>query len=264
MTKSFEAGFDAVERSAKSTKESASGIGKIATRLEYAARKGEINAMRRELASLETSLGALRQQIANARESWPFRSDEEEDYLRSSYLSELREVASQKEGLETHQQDERLIAHPSIVRVLAPNRAVRVDKRQVSMVRPSYLAQLLVKNQKRQPRFNSTAFLEALYSVYKLVAGLQRSPQQGGVNGGRGPTLPLAQIYQALTSLPGTSREYDRTEFARDLHNLELNGSKRTRSGAEVFFPSTRQGGFSFVNRDGRTITYSTIQFSEP
>ena len=206
----------------------------------------------------------MRQQIANARESWPFRSDEEEDYLRSSYLAELQEVAFQKEGLETHQQDERLIAHPAIVRVLAPNRAVRIDKRQVSTVRPSYLAQLLVKNQKRQPRFNSAAFLEALYSVYKLAAGSQRTPQQGRAISGRSPTLPLSQIYQALTALPGSSREYDRTEFARDLHNLELNGVKRTRSGAEVFFPSTRQGGFSFVNRDGRTITYSAIEFSEP
>ena len=264
MTNSFESSFDAVERSAKSTKESATGIGRIAARLENAAKKGEINAIRREVATLEASLNALRQQVANAKESWPFRPDEEEEYFRNNYLPELRDVASEKEGLETHLQDERLIAHPAIVRALAPNRAVRIDKRQVSTVRPSYLAQLLVKNQKRQPRFNSAAFLESLYNAYKLAADLQRNPNQHGLTVGRGPTLPLSQIYQALTLLPGSSREYDRTEFARDLHNLELNGVKRTRSGAEVFFHSTRQGGFQFVNPDGRVITYSAIQFAEP
>ena len=135
--KSFEAGFDSVERTAKSTKESASQIGKIATRLEKAAQKGEINAMHRELAALDASLGALRQQAANAQGAWPFQPEEEANYLLNGYLSELDQVASKKDLLKTHLQDGRLIAHPSIVRTLPPSRAVRVDKRQVSTIRPS-------------------------------------------------------------------------------------------------------------------------------
>ena len=245
--KSFEAGFDSVERTAKSTKESASQIGKIATRLEKAAQKGEINAMHRELAALDSSLGALRQQAANAQEAWPFQPEEEANYLLNGYLSELDQVASKKDLLKTHLQDGRLIAHPSIVRTLPPNRAVRVDKRQVSTIRPSYLAQVLAKNQKKPARFNSAAFLEALYDDYKLVARLQSGSPQRILSDGRGPTVPLRRIYQALTSLPGISRDYDSTEFARDLYNLDRSGL-RTRSGAEVFFHSTRQGGFQFID----------------
>ena len=263
MNKTFESGFEDVLQSAKATKESATAIGKIAARLENSAKKGEINVIRREMAALDASLATLRQRVANAKESWPYRQDEEEDYLRSNYLFELRQVASQEEGLDTHLQDERLIAHPSVVRVIPSSRAVRVDKKQVSTVRPSYLAQILVKNQNRPPRSNSSMFLEALYDVYRLAADGQKPAEQQASNDRRGPTLPLTRIYQAMTALPGVRRDYDRTEFARGLHNLELDGVRRTRSGAEVFFPSTRQGGFSFVNRDGRTITYSAIQFSE-
>ena len=260
--KGFEMGFAAVERAAQSTKEAASEIGKIATRLENAAKKGEINAMRRELAALEISFGALRQQATNSQEAWPFQPNEEENYLLSGYLSELCQVASEKEQLETHEQDGRLIAHPSIVRTLASTRAVRVDKKQLSTIRPSYLAQLLVKNQKKPARFNTAAFLEALYDDYKLVARVQSGSSQLMSNGGRGPAVPLNRIYEALTSLPGVRRDYDRTEFARDLYNLELS-ELRTKSGAKVLFPSTRQGGFQFVDHDGRIITYGAIQFSE-
>ena len=259
---SFESGFDIVERTAKSTKESASQIGKIATRLEKAAKRGEINAMRRELAALDSSLAALRQQAANAQEAWPFQSEEESNYLLDGYMSELHQVASEKELLKTHLQDGRLIAHPSIVRPLPSNRAVSVDKRQVSTIRPSYLAQLLVKNQKKPARFKTDEFLEALYETYKLVARVQSGSARPSLASGRGPTVQLNRIYQSLTSLPGVRRDYDRTEFARDLYNLELSGS-RTRSGAQVFFPSARQGGFQFVNPDGLVIVYSTIQFSE-
>ena len=258
--KSFEAGFDSVERAAKSTKESASQIGKIATRLENAAKKGEINAMRRELAALEQSLGVLRQQATNAQEAWPFQPEEEEKYLLNSYLSELRQVASEKELLETHEQDGRLIAHPFIVRTLASTHAVRVDKKQISTIRPSYLAKLLAKGQKK-PALNTAAFLAALYDDYKLVARSESSSPQPTSGSGRGLAVPLSRIYQALTSLPGVSRDYDRTDFARDLYNLDLSGL-RTKSGAEVFFPSTRQGGFQFVDPEGRVITYFAIQFS--
>ena len=43
--------------------------------------------------------------------------------------------------------------------------------------------------------------------------------------------MPLDRIYRLFTSLPGSSREYDRTDFARDLYILDTNGPKRTKQG---------------------------------
>ena len=79
--------------------------------------------------------------------------------------------------------------------------------------------------------------------------------------------MPLARIYEIFTSLPGSSREYDKTEFARSLYFLESNGPSHTKSGARVTFPSSTgtrsaSGTFPFVGPDGQVITYYGIQFS--
>ena len=52
--------------------------------------------------------------------------------------------------------------------------------------------------------------------------------------------MPLARIYEIFTSLPGSSREYDKTEFARSLYFLESNGPSHTKSGREFRFRPPR------------------------
>ena len=80
--------------------------------------------------------------------------------------------------------------------------------------------------------------------------------------------MPLDRIYRLLTSLPGINREYDRTDFARDLYNLDSSGLRRTRSGASVSFPASTgtrrpRGLFSFVGPDGRDVEYYGVRFTE-
>ena len=174
------------------------------------------------------------QAVANTVESWAFADEEEERYLDERYSGEFRSVAAEK-GLEIHERDGRLIAHPSIVRLLPRDRAVRIDGRKVSTIRPTHLADLLLKNQKKGSRHRSDAFLESLYAVYSDIV-------QGESSGGLMPddwqrVVPLARIYRLLTSLPGAGRDYDRTDFARDLYRVQADGPTRTRKGATVSFP---------------------------
>ena len=81
--------------------------------------------------------------------------------------------------------------------------------------------------------------------------------------------VPLARIYRLLTSLPGAGRDYDRTDFARDLYRLQANGPMRTRKGAAVSFPAssgTRQAKrdlFTFVGPDGQDVVYYGIRFTK-
>ena len=55
------------------------------------------------------------------------------------------------------------------MRILPGDRAVRVDGKKVAAIRPSHLAGLLLKNQKKPARHRSDRFLEALYTVYAEV-----------------------------------------------------------------------------------------------
>jgi hypothetical protein len=100
--------------------------------------------------------------------------------------------------------------------------------------------------------------MESLYRAYKLVTGTQ---------GMQGTTL--AKVYDALTLLPGSARDYDKSDFARDVYFLQSSDVTMTRTGARVTFPaSTGTKGsselFTFVRPDGSPIVYYGIAFMEP
>ena len=262
---SFEEAFSDTERAANSALKSATDLAKQIRALQKAAKEGNITAIKRSSKNINTALGALRQEVANAVEVWPYTDDQELAYLGNGYLAELQ-GAIREEGLETYEQDGRLISPPSVVRVLPGDRAVRIDKKKVSTLRPPRLAEMLVKNSKKPPRFRADAFLESLYDAYSLVLGEQSSKQLTPHRSGS--VVPLAKIYEALTLLPGVRREYmDNTDFARGIFFLETQGPSSTKKGARVSFPASTgtksgRGTFQFVGPDGQVIRYYAIQFS--
>ena len=258
---SFEQAFSDTEKAATSTLKSAADLAKLARALQKAAKEGNINAIKKACSSLGTALDSLRHEISNAVETWPFKDEEEDKYLKERYADELCHAAEEK-GLVIYERDGMLISYPSIVRVLPGDRAVRIDRKKVSTLRPSHLAAVLVENQKKPPRFRSVAFLKALHERY-LVLTKAEAPRLDR----HGPVVPLARIYEAFTSLPGSKREYSKIDFARDLYLLEDKETLFTKSGARVSFPSstgtkTAKDTFPFVGPDGQVIKYYGIQFS--
>ncbi len=261
---SFEQAFSDTERAATTTRKSAEGLVSLAKQLQKAAKEGNISAIKRVQTRLNSDLDALRQEVANAVEIWPFREEDEEQYLNNQYSAELRHAASER-GLSIQERDGRLISHPSIVRVIPSDRAVRIDKKKLSTIRPSHLAGVLLENQKKPARYQSARFLEALYTVYSDIVkeGSSDRMLEGGSR-----VVPLDRIYRLQTSLPGASREYDRTDFARDLYILDASGPKQTRNGATVDFPSSTgakssTGLFPFVGPDGQDVQYYGVRFTE-
>ena len=262
---SFEQAFSDMEKSAASTVKSAADLTKLARALEKAAKDGNIAAAKRAQHNMSEALNALRQEVANSVESWPFGDDEEQQYLNDGYGQELRTVAAER-GLEIYERDGRMIAHPSIVRVLPGSRAVRIDRKQVSTIRPTRLTDILLDNQRKPPRFRADRFLESLYQVYSEVTREEGSGRM--VTGRQGRVVELQRVYRLFTSLPGSEREYDRTDFTRDLYLLDRDGPRTTSSGLQVSFPASSgtrssRGVFSFVAPDGQVVTYYGIQFSE-
>ncbi len=260
----FEEGFAATEKAADSVLNTLNETSKLARQLQKAAQDGNIAAVRRLTPKLQESLGVIRQEVGNAAQAWPFTPDGELEYLQSSYAGELQEEA-RKKGLQMFERDNRLIAHPSVVRVLPGERAVRVDRRQTSTVRPTKIVTDLEKLQNSPPKSNSQQFLRALYDAYLELADRDTSDQlkMGGV----GQVVRLDRIYKLWTGRPGTSREYNLLDFARDLYSLETSNIREVRTGARVSFPASTgtripRGAISFVAPNGETVLYYGIQFT--
>ena len=262
---SFEQAFSGVERAAADTLIAARELTKIARQLEKAAKVGNVKALKRSQERIEGALVDLSRAARRATGSWPFESGEEERYLAMEYAAELIRTASEQ-GVDVYERDGQLICSPSSVKILPSMRAVRIDKRQASTIRPSYLANILHRNQNKKNTFSSWQFLESLHKVYRELVRMDSSGRLTEWPSGR--VIQLERIYKLFTSLPGAAREYTTTDFARDVYLLEASGHKQTRSGAEVSFPASTgtrrtRGVFHFFGPNGQLFQYSGIRFIE-
>ena len=260
----FEEGFAATEQAADSVLQALGDVSRLARQLQRDAKAGNIAGIRRGTVRLEESLGLIREQVGKAARAWPFAQEDEPAYLQNRYAAELQEVAGEN-GLQLFERDGRLIAHPSVLRVLPGERAVRIDRRQSSAIRPTKIVADLAKLQRSPPRFRHQPFLESLYSAYLALAQSDTADrlQLGGV----GQVVRLDRIYNLFTGLPGARREYSQLDFARDLYSLESSGVNEVRSGARVTFPASTgtrnpRGTISFVGPNGEPILYYGIQFT--
>jgi hypothetical protein len=251
----FEQGFEETERAADAAAKAVGSLLAATKQLKKAARDGDTGAIRRSSERLGLTMDAVRQEVANVRGSWPFGEDEEEAYLKNDYETELLAVA-RATGLRMDQRDGRLLAFPSIVRVLPADRSLRIDRKRVLSIRPSRVIAALKANQTKKPRFAADRFLESLFRAYRLIVG----------PGAQGSTQALADVYEAFTLLPGSTGDYGQSDFARDLFILDRSGLTRTKAGASLSLPASTgtksaRGTFTFVAPDGELVTYFGVRF---
>lgn len=258
----FEQAFDDVERAAEAAQKAAARLASTANALKKAAQAGNVAAIRRGPDRLGEAMEEARQEVERAAASWPFSESEEADYLKDGYAAELQAVSAEK-GLSLYERDGQLISPPSILRILPDRRSVMLDRKSRSTIRPSWLAELLLRNKGKSSGFTPAQFLEALYAVYADITGPSTSISKQG-----GSVVPLARIYRLMTALPGIGRNYDRMDFGRDLYMLDSQGPRITRKGLEVSFSSS--GGkynprdlLYFVNPDGVSINFYGVEFRE-
>ena len=260
----LEQAFGDAEEAAEAARKSAASVVSHAKALAKAAHTGDIAGIKRCQERLRDAVAALQKEVSNADSYWPFTDDEERRILDEEYIETLKTIAAQKD-LRMFEREGLLMSYPSIVRVLPAERAVRVDRKKISTIRPSYLVGLLRARQEKTSAFPPQRFLESLYGVYGDIVGRASSDL---LHTQSGRVVPLVRIYKLMTALPGAARDYDRSDFARDLYTLDSQGPRHTRSGAEVSFPSstgTRQRKsdlFSFVGPDGESVEYYGIRFS--
>ena len=259
----FEEGFADVERAADSVDSALRGASGTARRLRKAAKDGNIAAIRRETERLLSELTAVQQAVGNAKDAWPFESEQEREYLEHSYTDEIQNVAA-THGLDLFVIDGRVIAHPSILSTLAGDRSVRINRQKSQAIRPQSVVERLKGLQTKPPRFNTQQFLDALYNAYLDLA--EPETTNSLKLGKSGEVIVLKRLYNLMTGLPGARRDYTELDFARDVHALVTSGQWVTRNGSSTAsFPASARSGrdiIRYIDPDGDEIRYYGIQFS--
>ncbi len=225
-------------------------------------KEGNLKEIQSAMNDVEKAELVLRQQIATAKEGWNFDID---TYLNSgNFVKEILSTAEQK-GVRIFERDDRLYSYPVLVRVLASERSVLIDKAREKRIRPTVLVNRLKELQKKPPRFRPEAFLEALHEAYQKALRIKGSRDKNSPD--TGEVVALVDIYDLLTLLPGQSREYSRQEFARDIYLLDRSGVGDTKDGSRLSLPASTgtkisSRTFNVINEYGEEKRYYGIAFT--
>ncbi|MBF8299245.1 MAG: hypothetical protein HW397_294 [Dehalococcoidia bacterium] len=245
------------EGDADQTLKVAEAFVRSARKLRSAARTGNLKEIRSLVEAGERALAGLRQQFANTKDGWMF--DEVKHFESGLFARELMAAGARSDVI-IMERDDRLYCYPSLIRVLATDRAVYIDRKREGRVRPSFLVGRLKEIQKKPARFRPETFLAALQAAYVKQVAMQPKWRLED-----GPVVLLADIYELFTLLPGQTGEYTKQEFVRDVFLLHKSGVEVTKTGARVSFPTTGRvtaKTLSVIDQSGVEQRYYGIAFS--
>lgn len=255
----LEAALQQTEADADASLKAVAAVTKSLKRFRQVVHDGNLREMKAALSAVEQTTQALQQQVTATAERWDF--DETSYFGSGAYSREVLETAARMQ-VAIFEQDERLYCYPSLVRVLASERSILIDRTRERRLRPSIVVEHLRSLQERPPRFRPDAFLQALFAAYRIL--IQR---HGAGALQRGPVERLGQVYELLTLLPGQSREYSGQEFARDIYLLDRSGVTTTRDSFVVSFPASTgtksaSGVITAITETGQERRYWGIAFN--
>ncbi len=252
------------EASAEATLTAVNKVASSVKKFRDTVKKGDLRELPKMIEAAEQAIAALRQQFANAKESWDF---DEETYLSSGgFHSELVEAARQA-GVKIFEQFGMIYCYPYLIRIKAQERAIQIDKIKERRLRPSFLARHLKKLQNKPPKSPTKlqAFLECLFTAYSKILSHQKEEALA-----TGKVIKLLDIYQLLTLLPGQSNEYTKEDFAWDIYLLDKTGVATTNQGMVLaLIPPATAGKTSrrhlkVITEEGQEKSYYGISFKRP
>lgn len=245
----LEARLEEVQKSAKS-------VVSAISRTRAAVKGGRVADIGKGLAGISQRIAEADAAAGGLASVWSFDAAA---YLADGrFLTDLKAAAAEN-GLSLFENDGRIYCFPLLLRADAKEVGVRIGKRLERRIRPSALARLLAKEQKRPQRFREEQFLEMLYSAWRRLVGAEWR------SSGTGPAVALADIHEVLTLLTGRDY-YPIEEFARDLLLLDRKPELRTRDGCRFEFPksTTSKGRMKRMvayDEKGRERTYIAVRF---
>jgi hypothetical protein len=231
----LEGALASVERAVEASGKAVAALARELKRAHAAAAVGQVRELRRALDAGRAMADDIVERVGAAATAYDV---DDVDLLASgAYAKELLAVAEAAD-VAMFAEDDRLLCYPSIVRVLPGDLALEIDRKRARGIRPSVVVAQLAKAQRAGPRFKPAPFLASLIGAYDLVVAGKGKPP--------GAVVRLLDVYNALTLLPGQSRDYTRAEFARDLHLLDQSGEIADPGGRRLRWAAssgTRQAG---------------------
>jgi len=252
----LDAALAAAEGQADAALRLATGLIGQLRRVKAAAVSGQLRDLRRDLDGTQEAAAHVAAAAAELRAGFTF---DDHAYLASgAYTKELLAAAADA-GVEAFEEDDRVLAYPSVIRLLPAERALEIDRRRERRLRPSVVVRLLAAAQGRSPRFKPEPFLKSLLAAYELVVAHDRKQPDAVVR--------LVDVWEVLTLLPGQARDYSRQEFARDLYLLDQSAETAVpRSGRRLRWAAstgTRGAGvLTTIARGGQQQRYWGIAFT--
>jgi hypothetical protein len=251
----FEEALNTAQRAATAVADAAKALQQASNALVKVATSGDVAKLHAEVERIKSLTEAVRLASLNAANAWPFREEQEEQYLQGPYLDELRKTAANA-GVDLRPYGGGFAAFPCLITIEPASRTARIDRQRTRALRPSALVKEIAAVQARKPRLKPEQFIEVLHRAYLLVVGEDRA--------GSGATLN--EVYDALTLLPGSTREYGKAEFVRDVHLLNRSGVTTTRRGAALNLPAstgtkTKANVLDIVDERGERHLYYGISF---
>lgn len=251
----LEAALAQAQSDAEAALKAAATVVRELKRARASALTGQIRDLTKALATANEAVEQLAGVVYEAAAD--FDLDATEHLQSGAYTKELLAAAAAA-GLAMFEEDGRLLSYPSLVRLVAGDAAIEIDRRRERRIRPSVVVELLAKAQQAGSRFKAEPFLESLAAAYELVLARQGKADAAVVK--------LLDVYAVLTLLPGQARDYSKQEFARDLYLLDLDGHATTKSDRRLRWSAstgTRQAGvLTTVARSGQKQRYWGIAFS--
>lgn len=247
-----------VAQASKSTKRVATALGAASK----SSVQGDLAALRRSLNDAQDALRVAQADIANAVSSWSFDEEAEQAFFRSGAFTSELEAAAGAAGLDIQKDEGQLMCYPVTLRVDSARRLVLIDKKPHRAIRPSMLVAHLRDVQKRPPKSKAAVFIESLHSAWDYARHLEAGAHEPAKG------VRVDRVYAALTIAPGSTKEYTKQEFARDLYLLEVSNIRTTKKGSLVHFSratgtKSPTGVVSVIGEDGRRVLYSSIEFTE-
>ena len=246
-----------LETDADALGKTAVAVTKAAKTLRQGAAIGDLRQIAKALDEGDTLLKTITQQFANAKSAWP--ADEDAYIASRAYIDELK-AAAQAKQLKMFEQDDRLFAYPSLVRVIPGEKVIQIDRSKVRRLRPTVVVAELLRLQGEPQRFRAEPFLEALKSAYDILCATDKQQEIAS------PVKRLVSLYDMFTLLPGQVRDYSKQEFVRDIYLLDTSGTTTTKSGHRVEFPAStgtknQSQTLPIVTKDGQMKQYFGIAF---
>jgi len=229
---------------------------------QASAKVGHLRALQNQLADSRNAARLFVDEIDRADQSWKF--DAEAFIAGGDFLKELI-LEADRLGLRLIERDGRVFCPPMMISVSPRDAAIYIDRKIERKIRPAVLAKVLAGRQKKPQRLNIQRFLDTLFHAYTLLASRVRSDWTAET-AGPGPVIELQDIYDLLTILPGTERDYARDEFARDIAFLDEHPDLKTKDGRRFALPAStgsKIGGkrLTVIDREGTERTYVGILF---